>query len=426
MATFDGPNLIVTLDPGVVEIDIQEDLYEPWKEWVKAGNSKYVAAFRADGGAPVTEVAVQARYFFFNNVDGWRIRPPEEDSSITFTGNLVGLDSTLPLVIPTIGAFTSLMLGLQPIAQEVEPENLAKAVWDRPVEGVVSGTYGEAARQVGFHNHVYVDQNNGAVGTVYPLGTLNHPVTTIADAVIIANANGVGAIQIAEDITILSTDNIDGFHIKGAHATKSQITVQAGASTNFCQFTECYLVGALDGWIVVRDSLIEDITGVQGIFHNTMINPGSIVLAGTRVSHFLSCYSGIPGLSTPEIDFGGSGRTCAFRDYSGGIKLVNKTGPEPVSMDINSGQVIVDDTVTAGTIVLRGTAVWTNGHSYTGGANVVDQFVEGTMLTDLHAANFHRRVWDKNGNTITIYDDDGVTPRHVFDVNSDLSDINPQ
>ena len=38
----------------------------------------------------------------------------------------------------------------------------------------------------------------------------------------------------------------------------------------------------------------------------------------------------------------------------------------------------------------------------------------------------NKRVWDKVANTVTVYDDDGVTPLQVFDVNEDLSEITPQ
>jgi hypothetical protein len=49
-----------------------------------------------------------------------------------------------------------------------------------------------------------------------------------------------------------------------------------------------------------------------------------------------------------------------------------------------------------------------------------------TQLDELHQAHYHKRKWDKVGNTITIYADDGITPLHVFDTNSDMSEITPQ
>lgn len=360
---------------------------------------------------------------FMEIINGYTITFEEKGSP--YSVSLVGTNNNI-VDVTNLGTVQILSNNSAGLVSNATPEEVADAVWDKEVNGALVGSFGQSVKGISFQEHIHLDVNEGAAGTAYPLGTHLYPVNNMADAVTIGGVVGIGLIKVSEDVTILATDNVDGFHIRGAHAAKSQVTVQAGASTDFTQFSDCYLTGTVDGWIVVRDSMIEDLFGVQGIFHNVMINPGSVVLTGARISHFLSCYSGVPGVSTPEIDFGGSGRTCAFRDYSGGIKLVNKTGTESVSIDMNSGQVIIDDEVVDGTIVLRGTAEWSNKDTYSGGANVIDQLVEGTQVHDLHAAHFHRRVWNKVGNTITIYESDGVTPRHVFDTNSDLSDIDPQ
>jgi len=52
--------------------------------------------------------------------------------------------------------------------------------------------------------------------------------------------------------------------------------------------------------------------------------------------------------------------------------------------------------------------------------------VQDTKLTEVHRAHFNKRAWDKTGNTVTIFDADGITVLHVFDTNSDLSEITPQ
>lgn len=68
-----------------------------------------------------------------------------------------------------------------------------------------------------------------------------------------------------------------------------------------------------------------------------------------------------------------------MRNYNGGITLTNKTGPEAASLDINSGQVVVDSTVTNGQITIRGIGKLTNNSA---GAAVVDDldFVEGIKI----------------------------------------------
>jgi len=111
--SFDGDNLVITLDSGVTAVDVQVDLYSDWKEWVKlSDNAKYPLAFRSIAGDPLSGALNAAPYYFFRNDNGWRIRPPEEDITISLTGNLVAEDSTIAVVIPTIGTFTTMVLGL--------------------------------------------------------------------------------------------------------------------------------------------------------------------------------------------------------------------------------------------------------------------------------------------------------------------------
>jgi len=119
--TFDGPNLRIILDPTETDIDVERDLYSEWKVFVLVGdNSKFPPAFRTIGGDPLNPSLDAGSYFFLQNQDGWRIRPGEADNTVQFTGNLAAEDVTLPLTVPTLGAFTVLLNGLQPITQGTE------------------------------------------------------------------------------------------------------------------------------------------------------------------------------------------------------------------------------------------------------------------------------------------------------------------
>ena len=58
---------------------------------------------------------------------------------------------------------------------------------------------------------------------------------------------------------------------------------------------------------------------------------------------------------------GGSGQALAMRNYSGGIRIQNKTGPEDVSLDLDPGDVFLSASVGgAGTIKIRGVGTVTN------------------------------------------------------------------
>ena len=120
MPTFDGVNLIMTLD-AVASQDLINDWYEPWKDWLKLPgqrNTRFPQLFLSEGGAPVNATLNQGSYIRINNSAGWRIRPPEQDIEILYTGNLVRTDDSLPIFIPTVGAFTAAVFNAQPITTQ--------------------------------------------------------------------------------------------------------------------------------------------------------------------------------------------------------------------------------------------------------------------------------------------------------------------
>ena len=141
---FDGDNLIITLESAVTEVDIVDDLYKDWKDYMLADplNRRFPQALVSDGGAPLTATLNQGAYIFINNTAGWRIRGPEEDITIFFVGNLAPLDITVGTIVPTIGGFTQSIIGLQPITQGVV--GIPGLVWDElTANHDTTGTFGE-------------------------------------------------------------------------------------------------------------------------------------------------------------------------------------------------------------------------------------------------------------------------------------------
>jgi len=108
--TFDGPNKLIIMDFGTIEVDAI-DMYSLWKEWVQIDdNSKYLHAFTTAAGDPIGVGQTIAPYFFLNTTDGWRIRPHEDDHQLNIIGNLYSVDSTLEMIIPTIGSYVVLTI----------------------------------------------------------------------------------------------------------------------------------------------------------------------------------------------------------------------------------------------------------------------------------------------------------------------------
>lgn len=143
MPTFDGDNLVMTLDAptgGVLNQDVEVDWYNAWKDWQleSALNRRYPPVFfDSFGGNNIVSGLDAGAYFIFQNNLGWRMRPFEADQTIYVTGNIVPGDSTLPITIPTIGGYTVMFDGLQQQTQVVEStSNLTAAqVWTNVIEG---------------------------------------------------------------------------------------------------------------------------------------------------------------------------------------------------------------------------------------------------------------------------------------------------
>lgn len=105
--TFDGDNLLIILPAASPVLDVRTDLYSEWKLWQLAGtNQKYPQAFTTEGGQDTVPGEVLGRAYFLRNDLGWRIRNAEEDAAVQFNGNFFATLSSLPIVVPVLGAFT--------------------------------------------------------------------------------------------------------------------------------------------------------------------------------------------------------------------------------------------------------------------------------------------------------------------------------
>ena len=114
MATFDGPNKLITLlDPGVTPTQSVPDIYSLWKEWVRlSDNAKYLPAFDLSvGGNDTNPPEKLDGYFFVRNDLGWRVKPFEASGVTTLAGNLFAFDTGTALYLPTTGTFTAFIIG---------------------------------------------------------------------------------------------------------------------------------------------------------------------------------------------------------------------------------------------------------------------------------------------------------------------------
>jgi len=249
---------------------------------------------------------------------------------------------------------------------------------------------------------VTVDQGNitgsAVSGSIYPTGTLRRPSDNIPDAVVIAAARGFGQINIIGDLTLGGGDDVSDMTLIGVNTTQTIITIGDSANVLNCEFREATVTGILDGGSQIEHCYLEYLNYVNGVIRHCTIGD-SITLGGYAAAEITNSFSGIPGESTPSINCGDSGQSLALRDYNGGIRLYNKNGDDDISLDINSGQIILDSTITNGTIVCRGLAKLTDNSTAT--ANVIDELLNPTNIQKASLSEVF--IDQANGDTGTIF-----------------------
>lgn len=225
---------------------------------------------------------------------------------------------------------------------------------------------------------------NAIAGTTYPTGTPRQPCTNLTDALVIAGVRGFTRFFIVGDITIPTGPVFDNKIFEGESENRSLITIPAAATANNCEYEEATITGTLDGESTIKHCAINTLAFVNGIILNSGFEDATITLGGGAQASIIDCHSLVAGTGTPTIDMGGSGQALIMRNYSGGIELINKTGSDAVSIDMQSGQIVLDTTVDGtGAIMLRGNAKWTNEDTYTGSAPVTNQLLEGADLREI-------------------------------------------
>lgn len=208
-----------------------------------------------------------------------------------------------------------------------------------------------------FNGGVTVDIDNltgiAQSGTVFPIGTAQAPSDNLSDAALIASRRGLGKIYIVGNLTLSNEANWTRFSFVGESSGKTTLTVNTEAIVDKTEYYDMTIQGVFDGDSLIVSSVIKDIEYINGIVDTCMI--GSVIKLGPFTqAHLLHCTSGVPGTSTPVVDFDGQNSSLAVRNYNGGLSLRNKTSVDAVSIDLSSGQIILESSVVAGQIVVRG------------------------------------------------------------------------
>lgn len=341
---FDDVAKIIEVPSPAVEITMQQ-LYNACKVYEAAiANLEESQVAKASGKEPLGGGVLVG--ITLTLVNGWRLKFEDRPGPTTIVADATGGNLVSQLEGPNASSPT--------FQNPIAPAPFVTVTKTSSASATQSEN--EDIQYASYQNAVWIDQANGVSGTSFPIGTPRQPVNNVSDALSIATFRGFKIVQIRGNLTLAAAANFEGFRFIGESTTQTTLTVDLAANVAACSFENAVVTGTLDGNSVIQRSIIQNLNYIEGEVVECLLEEGVIQLGGTTEAHFLDCWSGVPGSNTPVIDMGGDGPALALRGYSGGIRLQNKTGSDPVSLDMESGQVILDNTLTNGQIVVRGVA----------------------------------------------------------------------
>lgn len=207
-----------------------------------------------------------------------------------------------------------------------------------------------------FNGAVHVDITSSNEGTVFPIGTPRAPVNNITDAVLIDALRGFGKLHIHSSMVgsnAMAGSSLNNFTIVGDSAINTNIEIVEDLDCIDLTIKNCNIFGILDGGTHIIKCNIGNINYVNGQIADCGLY-GDILLAGGEEAVLTGCYV-IDQDSIPTIDMGGSGQDLVLTNYNGIINIKNLTSvDEEIGIGLSAGMVVLEDTITAGTIIISG------------------------------------------------------------------------
>ena len=194
--TFDGPNRLIIVNDGELNINIKEDIYSSWKEWTRERDYlKFLSACRSVGGDPTVEGKFLGSTFF--TINNWRIQISE---GTTFVGNIFSDDFSSPF-------------------KAEQGVDLAQAEVSNLIDAIAVNT--QDLVDAGIATTEKIDQQTTTLNTTIPTGVVSELNSTTYDGVpyedimgillsmaqgrIVENGTGVFEFYAQDNSTVLYT-----------------------------------------------------------------------------------------------------------------------------------------------------------------------------------------------------------------------------
>jgi hypothetical protein len=403
IADFDFTNLIISIKASG-SYNAENDLYSDWKEQVIEDATGFAAqkppAFlNSVGGDDLGAGQQIAPYFFINNVDGWRLRPPEEDGETSVVGNLFPADPNTQFIIPTVGPFTQLLrLVVSPQAVVAEaPGGSLTTEQDRLIRDI----HGHTQRRI----YINVEQSPGGL-----YGYQQEPFNNWTDAVDYAETNGLQILALETDATVdrqLKNFEIDG--IGGLPELDLNGQIMDGSTVRNCRITGAQGVNGGAGQLIAFECAFQNVSNFDGaanlcgIIGTIGFRNGATSLLNEPLP-FVAGGAVILDLTPAESPDAGPS-TVGLQNASGAYSVINMDDPgDSLHITMKQGTVTVEASCIAGTVFIAGLA------------NVTDNSGPGCTVIHSSAMQPDDLHFVKNlvgGDAVVSIDDQTVT---IYDI----------
>ncbi len=256
-----------------------------------------------------------------------------------------------------------------------------------PRDRYATGSFGnnDLDKNAAFLGGVHVDTlGGGTAGTAFPIGTQAMPVDNLTDARTIADQLNTKTFFVRGAVTL--DQAYFGYQFIALAGGGS--IVGNGQDAGACIFRNVGLTGTFAStadMFVFEGSFFGTTTNWRGVATQAAFS-GTIIVDPGQIATFASCASIVAGLLTPQITAAGVGTEVNLRNYSGGMNFVGMNDATSLaSLEFAAGQVILDPSNTAGSIVLRGIA---KSFDNSAGVTVTKQaFIERGFLPYIEVIN---------------------------------------
>jgi len=402
--SFDGVNKLIYIADGVSRINVVDDLYSAWKEWMVSKentNTQWSQAFRSVGGDPTSEGQVSPQYFFLMN--GWRV--VIDGQFVEFAYNLYTEEGVSPFILINGGTVSNRTADI-PVStgvagatasevwryydrsltnvigvsdqindavwnsgtRTVDTNNIVSDVWNHIPTNPLAGSVADMLHHTRFIEHsIWIDAESATNGD----GSIHSPFNNINDAIDFAESHNTKSLMIVSDIEI--ERQLKNFTVYGIGTPRVELI--GNHSMKGSEFKKVSLSGQYKDLIIVQESVLENGLHLEGFFENCGI-AGNLTCNTGKDVLIKDCASLLAGDQNISITM--NDNHLSVRSFQGSIELRNSsTINDRSSIELSEGKVQLDSSCSGGEIVVRGAGTL---RDYSTGATVIKEIIDPTAL----------------------------------------------